>query len=195
MIRIAVDGMGGDYAPEQIVKGACQAANDFDYEIVLVGKEDVLKRELNRHKVLGGKISVKHAPEVVSMGESPVVAIKTKKNSSISVCLELLKKREVDAVVSAGNTGAVVAVATLHVGLLPGVRRPGIAISLPTLKGLTLIIDVGANIVPKPEHLHQYAIMGDIFCRHLKLRNNLTIYICFNGTTCNFYCISYSKSI
>lgn len=167
MIRIAVDGMGGDYAPQAIVEGACQAANDFDYEIVLVGREQALKRELNRHKVLGGKITLHHASEVVEMEDSPVAAIKSKKDSSIAVCFDLLKRKEVDAVITAGNTGAAVAAATLKVGLLPGVKRPGIAISLPTLTGLTLIIDVGANIDPKPDHLFQYAIMGDILARYL----------------------------
>ena len=167
MIRIAVDGMGGDYAPQEIVAGACQAANDFAYEIVLVGRDDAIKRELNRHKVLGGKLSVRHASEVVTMADSPVAAIKSKKDSSIGVCLDLLKNKEVDAVVSAGNTGAVVAAATLKVGLLKGVRRAGIAISMPTLQGLSLIMDVGANIDPKPEHLYQYAIMCDIFARYI----------------------------
>ncbi|MFC1809048.1 phosphate acyltransferase PlsX [Candidatus Omnitrophota bacterium] len=174
-MRIAVDAMGGDYAPQLIVQGACQAANDFDYEIVLVGREAAIKRELHRHKVLGGKIFIHNATEVVSMDESPVAAIKRKKDSSIAVCLDLLKRKEVDAVVTAGNTGAAVAAATLIVGLLPMVKRPGIAISLPTLKGLSLIIDVGANIDPKPDHLYQYAIMGDIFARTLHKKKKPTV--------------------
>jgi phosphate acyltransferase len=175
MIKIAVDAMGGDFAPQMIVEGACQAANDFDYEIVLVGKEAVVKKELHRHKVLGGKIFIHNANEVVGMDESPVAAIKQKKDSSISVCCDLLKRDEVDAVVSAGNTGAMVAAATLKVGLLPNVKRPGIAISLPTLQGLSLIIDVGANIDPRPDHLFQYAIMGDIFARSLHKKKRPTV--------------------
>ncbi|MBN1493767.1 MAG: phosphate acyltransferase PlsX [Candidatus Omnitrophica bacterium] len=175
MIKIAVDAMGGDFAPEMIVAGACQAANDFDYEIILVGREAAIKRELHRHKVLGGKIFIHNANDVIGMDESPVAAIKSKKDASVTVCFDLLKKKEVDAVVTAGNTGAAVAAATLKVGLLSNVKRAGIAISLPTLKGLTLIIDVGANIDPKPEHLFQYAIMGDIFARSLHKKKRPTV--------------------
>ena len=168
-MKIAVDGMGGDYAPQTVVDGAVEAAVSFPdiSEIVIVGKENAIKRELNRHKIPGGRISVHHASEVVEMGESPVKAVKKKKDSSLNVCIELLKKREVDAVISAGNTGAVVAAASLNLGLLPGIKRPGIAISFPTLHGISLAIDVGANIDPTPEHLVQYAIMGEVYARYL----------------------------
>lgn len=175
MIRIAIDAMGGDYAPEAVVEGACQAANDFDYELVLVGREAAIKRELNKHKVMGGKITIVNANDVVDMDESPVTAIKSKKDSSICVAVDLLKKKEVQAFVSAGNTGACVAAAQLKVGLLPGVKRPGIAISMPTLQGLTMILDVGANIDPKPEHLFQYAIMGEIAARYLHKKKRPTV--------------------
>ena len=168
MIRVAVDGMGGDYAPQVVVEGAVYAANDFDYlEIVLVGQPDVLKRELNRHKVLGGKIVIHEAAEVVSMGDSPVAAIKKKKNSSIAVCIDLLKNKQVDAVMTAGNTGAAVAASTLNLGLLPGIKRPGIAICTPTLHGISVTMDVGANLNPSAEELFQYACMADIFTRYV----------------------------
>jgi len=168
MIKVAVDGMGGDFAPQLVVEGAVQAANSFeDLEIIITGREDAIKRELYRHKVPGGKISIRHASEVVEMSDSPVQAIKKKKDSSLNVAIQLLKQREVDAVVSAGNTGAAVAASTLNLGLLPGIKRPGIAIAVPTLHGITIAIDVGANIDPSPEHLLQYAIMADTFARHL----------------------------
>ncbi len=169
MIKIAVDGMGGDYAPQTVVEGAVEAANTLDNidEIVIVGREDAIKRELKRHKIQGGKISVHHASEVIEMGESPVKAIKKKKDSSLTVCIDLLKQKRVDAVISAGNTGAVVAAASLNLGLLPGIKRPGIAISFPTLHGISLAIDVGANIAPTAEHLLQYAIMGEVYARYL----------------------------
>ncbi len=164
MIRIAVDGMGGDYAPQVVVEGAVQAANDFAHlEIVLVGQIDALKRELNRHKVLGGKIVLQDAPETVGMGDSPVAAIKKKKNSSVAVCIDLLKNKQVDAVMTAGNTGAAVAAATLNLGLLPGIKRAGIAIGTPTLHGISVTMDVGANLNPSPEELYQYAHMATIY--------------------------------
>ena len=168
MIRVAVDGMGGDYAPQLVVEGAVQAANDFeDTEIILVGRQDAIKRELNKHKVVGGKVSIRHASEVIQMGDSPVQAIRKKKDSSLSVCIDLMKAKTVDAVVSAGNTGAAVAAATLNLGLLPGIKRPGIAVTIPTPRGITIAIDVGANIDPAPEHLLQYAIMAETYARYL----------------------------
>jgi glycerol-3-phosphate acyltransferase PlsX len=176
MIRVAVDGMGGDYAPQVVVDGAVQAANDFpDLEIVLVGQSDALKRELMKHKVMGGKLVLQEASEVVGMGESPVAAIKKKKDSSLSVCVDLLKKKEVEAVVTAGNTGAAVAASTLKLGLLPGIRRPGIAISLPSLRGISIAMDVGANISPSAEELFQYALMSDIYARTIYKKRNPAI--------------------
>ncbi len=168
-MKIAVDGMGGDFAPKAVVDGAVEAVNAFPdiQEIVIVGKETAIKRELNRHKFSGGRISVYHASEVIDMAESPVRAIKKKKDSSLNVCIELLRKKEVAAVISAGNTGAVVAAASLNLGLLPGVKRPGIAITFPTIHGISLAIDVGANIDPSPDHLLQYAIMGEVYARFL----------------------------
>jgi glycerol-3-phosphate acyltransferase PlsX len=175
MIRIAVDGMGGDFAPEAAVEGAVQAANEFDYEVVIVGQEAVIKKELQKHKVTGGKLFIQHASEVVTMSDSPVTAIKQKKDSSISVCIDLLKQKEVHAMISAGNTGAVVAASSLKLGCLEGIKRPGIVISMPTIYGVSAVMDVGANIDPRPEHLYQYAIMSDIYSRaiHKKKRPSI----------------------
>jgi len=168
MIRIAVDGMGGDYAPQLVVQGAVEAANRYDdIEIVITGREDAIKRELYRHKVTAGKVSIRHASEIIGMSDSPVQAVRKKKNSSLSVAVQLLKQKEVDAVVTAGNTGAAVAASQLSLGLLPGIKRPGIAVMVPTLRGITVAIDVGANINPSPEHLFQYAIMAHTYARYL----------------------------
>lgn len=176
MIRIAVDGMGGDYAPQVVVDGAVLAANDFsDVEIILVGQPDALKRELNRHKVIGGKIVIEPASEVIGMGDSPVQAIRRKKDSSMLVCVELLKQGKADAFVTAGNTGAAVAATTLKLGLLPGIRRPGIAISTPTLHGISVAMDVGANINPSAEELFQYAVMTDIYARSIYHKKNPSV--------------------
>jgi phosphate acyltransferase len=168
MIRIAVDGMGGDYAPQLVVEGAVHAANAFDdIEIMITGREDAIKRELYRHKVVGGKISVVNAVEVIEMSDSPVQAVRKKKDSSLSVGVELLKQKSCDAFVTAGNTGAAVAASTLKLGLLPGIKRPGIAVMIPTLRGISIAIDVGANIDPSPEHLFQYAVMAETYVRYL----------------------------
>lgn len=166
MIRIAVDGMGSDHGPQVVVEGAVQAANDFaDLEIILVGQPEPLKRELNKHQVVGGKIVIEPATEVVDMGDSPVAALRKKKDSSIGVCINLLKNKKVDAVMTAGNTGAAVAASTLLLGLLPGIKRPGIAIGAPTLHGISMVMDVGANINPSAEELFQYAIMAEVYAR------------------------------
>jgi len=168
MIRIALDGMGGDYAPQVVVEGAVMAANDFEnLEIVLVGQTTALKHELNKHKVLGGKIVLLEASEVIGMGESPVAALRKKKDSSIGVCIDLLKKKDCAAAVSAGNTGAMVAASTLNLGMLPGIKRPGIAIATPTLHGMSVTADVGANLNPSAYELFQYAIMADVFARNI----------------------------
>ena len=168
MIRIAVDGMGGDFAPQLVVAGVVAAANAFDdLELTITGREQAIKRELYRHKVTGGKISVREASQVIGMNDSPVQSIKKKKDSSLTVAVQLLKQKEVDAVVTAGNTGAAVAASQLMLGLLPGIKRPGIAVTIPSLRGISVAIDVGANIDPSPEHLLQYAIMAETYSRHI----------------------------
>jgi len=164
-LRIALDAMGGDNAPETTVGGAIRAAREFPVEIILVGKQDALEEALASYPKPPANLSIVHAPEVIAMGESPVTSIRKKRASSINVGVRLLKDRKADAFVSAGNTGAVVSASTLLVGLLPGVERPGIAIELPGIKGETLLIDVGANIDPKPIHLLQYALMGETYFR------------------------------
>jgi len=168
-VKVVLDAMGGDYAPQVTVEGALQAARDFGFEIVLAGDKDVINGELKKYKDEKSKkkISIVHASEKVEMGESPTAAIRRKRDSSIAVAVNLLKEKKVDALVTAGNTGAAVAAVVLNLGLLPQIKRPGIAIAVPTLKGVSLIIDVGANIDPKPEHLLQYAIMADVYSRYI----------------------------
>lgn len=173
-MKVVLDAMGGDYAPQVTVEGAVQAARDFGFDIALVGDKDAIDRELKKYKDEKSKknITIVHASETVEMEESPTTAIRRKRDSSIAVAVNLLKEKKADALVTAGNTGAAVATAILNLGLLPQVRRPGIAIVMPTLKGVSLIIDVGANIDPKPEHLLQYAIMADIYSRYILKKDN-----------------------
>jgi len=167
MIKIALDAMGSDNSPSADVEGAVLAAREHDYEIILVGKEDLIKKELEKHKPIPKNISVYHAQEVIGMHEQPVLSVRRKKDSSIVVLTNLAKEKKVDAIVSAGNTGAVVCAATLKCRLLPGIERAGIGILMPTLKGASLIIDCGANVDAKPQHLLQYAIMGNTYCKYI----------------------------
>ncbi len=166
-MRIAVDAMGGDKAPSVVAEGALLAAKEYGYRIVLVGQKEAIEKEFSKYKKNLRDISIHHASEVVEMGESPAVTIRKKKDSSINVMIELARAREVDAVVSAGNTGAVVCAATLGLGLLQGIERPGIGVIMPNLKGAGILIDAGANIDAKPQHLLQYGIMGEAYARYI----------------------------
>jgi glycerol-3-phosphate acyltransferase PlsX len=167
--------MGGDYAPRVVVEGAVAAVKEYDTEVVLVGDEPQIKKLLSASGYSGNKVFVYPAQEVIGMEESAATSVRRKKNSSINVGLNLLKEGHGDAFFSAGNTGAVVCAATLGLGLLPQVERPGIAIVTPTLKGISLIIDVGANIDAKPLHLLQYGIMGSVYFENIYNKPNPTV--------------------
>ena len=174
-MRIAVDGMGGDNAPQQIVAGAVEAARIHDYKIVLVGDQNLLRAELEKHRDVPKSVSVHHAGSFIRMDESATIAIRKKKDNSISVCTDLAKENVVDAIVTAGHTGAAVVASTLKLRMLEGIERPGIGILLPTIKTPTLLIDVGANIDPKPMHLFQYALMGDVYFRYILRKNRPSV--------------------
>ncbi|MFC1667195.1 phosphate acyltransferase PlsX [Candidatus Omnitrophota bacterium] len=167
MIKIALDVMGSDNAPSIDVEGAVLAAREFDYEVVLVGKKDLIEKELANRGPIPKNISIHHAPEVIGMHEQPVLSVRRKKQSSIVALANLVKEKKVDAMVSAGNTGAMVCAATLKCRLLPGIERAGIGVVIPTLKGTALVIDGGANIDAKPKHLLQYAIMGSAYLEYI----------------------------
>ncbi|MGB2705675.1 MAG: phosphate acyltransferase PlsX [Candidatus Omnitrophota bacterium] len=175
MIKIALDAMGGDRAPRAIVEGAAWASQEYDCQIILVGKEHNIKKFLVKTDYSKDKISIKNAQEVIKMGESPLASVRRKKNSSISVGIDLLKKKEVDVFISAGNTGAVVCAATLKLRTLPGVERAGIGILFPALTKSYIMIDAGANIDATPLHLLQYGVMGSCYSRYILGRNNPTI--------------------
>src|SRR3989338_1043199 len=164
-MKIALDAMGGDSAPETPIAGAIRAAIELPVEIVLVGQREAIENTLSNYAHRPANLSIVHAPEAIGMDESPVASVRKKRESSINVGVGLLRDKEVEAFVSAGNTGAVVSASTLIAGLLPGIERPGIAILMPGVKSDTLLIDVGANINPKPLHLVQYALMGEAYVR------------------------------
>src|SRR5579871_1053443 len=172
---IALDAMGGDHAPGPIVAGAVQAvAADPQLSVLLVGDQARLEPLLSgvAHR---DRLPLFHCTQAVGMEESPVVALRKKPDNSISRCWQLLAQQKVEGIVSAGNTGAMVAGGLLLKRFLKNVRRPGIAAVMPTLKGRCVLIDVGANVSPKPEHLFQYGVMGSIFVRHLLQRDKPTI--------------------
>lgn len=174
-MKIVVDAMGGDHAPQVVVEGTIAAVKEYGAQVILVGDETKIKPLLQKAKYLGDSIEVVHAPETIEMCESAALSVRRKRNSSIVVGLSLLKEGKAEAFFSAGNTGAVVCAATLELRLLPGIERPGIAIVTPTLKGIALIIDVGANIDPKPNQLLQYGIMADVYCRNILNKANPSV--------------------
>jgi glycerol-3-phosphate acyltransferase PlsX len=174
-MRIVLDAMGGDNAPNVEVEGAIEAVNEFkDITVVLVGKTDAIEKIL---KEKAGdeqrkRIEVVNAEEVVTMSDHPAEAFKQKKNSSIAVSAELLRDNKADALVSAGNTGAVVVHSLLIIGRIPGVARPAILIPMPTEKGHCALLDAGGNVDCKPFHLVQFAVMGSLYAKHiLKIDN------------------------
>ncbi|MBU2064155.1 MAG: phosphate acyltransferase PlsX [Candidatus Omnitrophica bacterium] len=171
-MRIAVDAMGGDNAPDVIVEGALEAAKSCSDDIILVGNKSVIESKLSKFKNIPSNLTVENASELIGMDESPAVSVRRKKDSSINVAVNLVKEKKADAVVSAGNTGAVVCAASLFLRALPGIDRPGISVFFPSLKDRVLLIDAGANVDAKPEHLLQYAIMGSVYAKFVLNKKN-----------------------
>ena len=168
-MRIVLDAMGTDDAPRIEVAGAIEALREHesDVELILVGDREVIDAELARHEVVPNRISVHHAPDRVQAHDSPASVIRTKPNSSIVVGLELQRKRDADAFVSAGSTGAVMATSLFKLRPLPGVDRPTIGTLLPTAEEQCLLVDAGANVDCKPQHLVQFAHLGNIYAREI----------------------------
>jgi len=166
-MKIAVDAMGGDHAPREVVRGAVQASRELDLSIVLVGREEILRDELRSLGADGEKIAVEHASEVVEMGDTPGVAIRKKKHSSIRVGLNLVAEGKSSAFVSAGNSGAVMAGALYILRKIRGIDRPAITATIPTPSGPIVLIDAGANVGCKPAHLVQFGYMGDAYARKI----------------------------
>ncbi|MEI6149070.1 MAG: phosphate acyltransferase PlsX [bacterium] len=168
-MRIAVDAMGGDFAPAEIVAGSVEAARGLKdlTTLFLVGQEEVIFRELKKHGRIPGNVVVRHASEVVGMEETPALAIRKKKDNSISRCVEMVKAGEADAAVSAGNTGAMVVAATLKLRTLEGIQRPAIATVMPTSGRPLVLIDAGANTDCTPDLLVEFAVMGSVYAREI----------------------------
>ncbi|GAB6157695.1 phosphate acyltransferase PlsX [Desulfotomaculum varum] len=166
MIKIALDAMGGDYAPAEIVRGAREAARELELQIILVGHQERIQQELAGDDA-GGLLSIVHASEVVGMDEHPVSAIRKKRDSSIVVATQLVKDGVADAVVSAGSTGAQMASSLFILGRIAGVDRPAISTLLPTANGVVALLDAGANVDCRPQHLQQFAVMGSLYAEKI----------------------------
>jgi phosphate acyltransferase len=180
-LPVAVDAMGGDHAPGAIVQGAINAARQ-GLAVVLVGPEAVVRAELSRHRAGAAlPITVHPASEVVAMDEHPGQAMRRKKDNSIRVCFELVRRGEACGMVSAGNSGAVMAGAIFVLGRLPGVERPAIISVLPALRRQPLLLDMGANVDCKPVHLVQFALMGEVYARRVLQVERPTVALLANG--------------
>ena len=171
-MHIAVDAMGGDNAAGVVVEGALRAYAELGAEIILVGDENLIGKQLGKAGRRGNGIRIHHCTEVVAMDEAPVKVLRHKKDASIMVAFDLVKKGEAEAVVSAGNSGATVGAAVLKLGRLKGVERPALAGVFPGAKGKVVLVDVGANVDTKPKQLFESGLMGDIFARSLLNMDN-----------------------
>lgn len=166
--KVALDAMGGDNAPMEIVKGAVDAVSARkDIKVFLVGQEDAIKAELGKYSYPAEQIEIVHAPEVIEMAEPPVIAIRRKKQSSMVVAMNMVKHGEADAFVSAGSSGAILVGGQTIVGRIKGIRRPPLAPIIPTANGMSLLIDCGANVDAKAENLVQFAQIGSIYMENI----------------------------
>lgn len=166
-MKILIDGMGGDYAPEEIVKGAIRAASEISETVVIIGSEDVINEQLRENRWKGGNIEVVDASEVITNDETPAMAVRKKKDSTIVKGMNMLKSGEADIFISGGSTGALLAAGLLTLGRLKGIKRPAIAAWFPRagVDGNTLLLDCGANVESKSEYIYQNGIMGSIFVK------------------------------
>lgn len=180
-MRVAVDAMGGDNAPVIEVEGAIAACREFGIPVTLVGDRNRLESELAKHSVNGLDIDIFHASEVVGMHDSASDAVRKKKNSSVRLAFELVKDGKACAAVSAGNSGATMAAGMFVLKRIKGIERPAIAQIFPTLKGQTLVLDVGGNVDCKPQHLVQFAIMGEVYARYAMGIKNPSVGLLSNG--------------
>lgn len=180
-MKIIIDAMGGDNAPQAQIEGAVNAMKDMGVDIIFVGKESVVKKELEKYEYPKDRVTIVNADDVITNHEEPAKAVRSKKNSSIVVAANLLKNGEADALLACGNTGAILASGLLVVGRIKGILRPALATTLPTAKGPKLLIDAGANTNCKAENLVQFGMMGSIYMKNVFDVENPTVGLISNG--------------
>jgi glycerol-3-phosphate acyltransferase PlsX len=182
-MKIVVDAMGGDQAPAVAVDGAVEAARDTGLEIILVGRQEAIGAELSRHDTSGLSIEVHHASQVIEMDEHPAAAVKEKKDCSMVVGMQMIRRHEADAFYTAGNSGGALAAALFYIGRIRGIRRPAISTIFPsqTPQGYCFLLDIGANADCRPEYLVQFALMGSIYAERVLGVQNPRVAIVSNG--------------
>ena len=181
MMNIALDAMGGDHAPKEIIAGAVDAARIYGVTISLVGQPDVIRSELAEYATTGLKLEIVPASEVIEMDDQPARAVRSKPNSSMVVACNMVRAGDAQAFITAGNTGGALAAGILKIGRVKGVMRPALITPFPTRNGFCVILDVGANADTKPEHMQQFGIMGSIYAHHALGVDNPGVYVLSNG--------------
>lgn len=190
-MKIVVDAMGGDYAPQSSIEGAFLAIENLTTDIILTGNKQVISEYINKKSVLkkqftkylnSGRLKIVHASQTIEMNDIPAEALKLKKRSSVWIACELLKNKEANGIVSAGNTGAIMATAIVVLGKLPNVLRPALAVTIPSLKEPVCLLDVGANVNCRPAHLASFALMGKVYAEKVLNRKNPKVGLLNIGT-------------
>jgi glycerol-3-phosphate acyltransferase PlsX len=181
MMKVVLDAMGGDHAPDAVVRGAVLAARDLDTEILLVGRPEAIQMELAKHDTTGLRLPIVPATQVVEMEDHPATAVRAKPDSSMVVGMKLVKENEAQAFVSAGNSGGVLAAALFQLGRIRGIRRPALSTVWPSRHGRSFILDCGANTDCKPEYLLQFALMGSIYAQRILNIENPRVGLVSNG--------------
>ncbi len=162
-MKVVLDAMGGDYGPSVNVAGALEAVNEWNVEVILTGDEELIQKEIEKLQYKGDRLKVVHCTEIIENSDKPSTALRKKKDSSLVVAMQMVKDREADAIISAGNTGALLAGGLFVIGRIKGISRPALAVPFPTPKGMSLLIDAGANADCKPQHLYEFALMGSLY--------------------------------
>jgi glycerol-3-phosphate acyltransferase PlsX len=180
-MNILLDAMGGDHAPQAIVAGAVEAAKAYGVRISLLGKPDVIAAELKKYSTAGLDLPIVPASQVIEMDDKPATAVRAKQDSTLVVGCKMVKSGEAQALVSAGNTGGALAAGILYIGRIKGILRPALITPFPSLKGATLILDVGANADVRPEYIQQFAIMGSVYAKYVIGIDKPTVRILSNG--------------